>query len=514
MSSLVRKYYRTAKNAWNNYSEVQVWVREATSNDPWGPSSSLMLRIAREAESPANYHMMFTALWKRLTDYQHIKHVLKALVLIDYLLKHCHERFVADVRLRADVIRRLKNYKYFEDGRDIGAEVRHKAQAVMALLENRDLLEKERQIARETEGKIKGYSNEYAAYDDRADPFGAVSGNDERLQLEYYRDDSDQHNREEDHKSEVEDQDSSEERPKVVKKSSKKGKKGKKRRSSKKNSAAPQEAEQEREDEVEIDNNNPPNYGVQKDFFDETDEDEVDQNKPPVVARPKKAASSKPLQMDDFLSEIGNSKPMLFETDLVTGGYNSAAAAQFGWLAPANTQPVTNDELALFDIVPEKKPQADAKPVVDRAKTSQPDGFLFDFGEKHEPVTPFDEELKREPAAPVDPWDVAKEISLLDNLHETVEERQIKQNLQDKRERMRNGPKLKDLQKSAKQEQANVNPFDALVQGAPSADYTGQSIALVPAGNFQALVPAGYGYGYPPTMTYPPMHYDPYYRPY
>ncbi|PNI18568.1 EPN2 isoform 16, partial [Pan troglodytes] len=31
---------RQMKNIVNNYSEAEIKVREATSNDPWGPSSS------------------------------------------------------------------------------------------------------------------------------------------------------------------------------------------------------------------------------------------------------------------------------------------------------------------------------------------------------------------------------------------------------------------------------------------------------------------------------------------
>ena len=37
---------RTLKNVVKNYSDAQVKVREATSNDPWGPSSTLMSEIA------------------------------------------------------------------------------------------------------------------------------------------------------------------------------------------------------------------------------------------------------------------------------------------------------------------------------------------------------------------------------------------------------------------------------------------------------------------------------------
>jgi len=37
---------RQVKNMVKNYSEAEVKVREATSNDPWGPSSTLMSEIS------------------------------------------------------------------------------------------------------------------------------------------------------------------------------------------------------------------------------------------------------------------------------------------------------------------------------------------------------------------------------------------------------------------------------------------------------------------------------------
>jgi len=38
-------YYR--KNYTKGYSDIQAKVRNATSNDPWGPSGTLMDEIAR-----------------------------------------------------------------------------------------------------------------------------------------------------------------------------------------------------------------------------------------------------------------------------------------------------------------------------------------------------------------------------------------------------------------------------------------------------------------------------------
>ena len=47
MSKYVAKAaLRTAKNLSKGYSDIQVKVREATSNDPWGPSGQQMTELA------------------------------------------------------------------------------------------------------------------------------------------------------------------------------------------------------------------------------------------------------------------------------------------------------------------------------------------------------------------------------------------------------------------------------------------------------------------------------------
>jgi hypothetical protein len=101
---------------------------------------------------------MFNTLWKRLTDFYHIKHVNKALTLIDYLLKNGVERFVNDVKLRSDVLLKLCYYKYLKDGRECGVEVRNKATSILELLNDRDALMGSREMAISTKDKIRGFS--------------------------------------------------------------------------------------------------------------------------------------------------------------------------------------------------------------------------------------------------------------------------------------------------------------------------------------------------------------------
>ena len=56
------------KNIVNNYSEAEIKVREATSNDPWGPSSSLMTEIADLTYNVVAFSEIMSMIWKRLND--------------------------------------------------------------------------------------------------------------------------------------------------------------------------------------------------------------------------------------------------------------------------------------------------------------------------------------------------------------------------------------------------------------------------------------------------------------
>ena len=45
--NMTRQAMRVAKNYTKGYSDMQTKVREATSNDPWGPSGSQMNELAQ-----------------------------------------------------------------------------------------------------------------------------------------------------------------------------------------------------------------------------------------------------------------------------------------------------------------------------------------------------------------------------------------------------------------------------------------------------------------------------------
>ena len=84
---------RNIKNVAHNYTDAQVKVREATSNDPWGPSSTQMSEIADLTYNMVAFSEIMQMIWKRLNDHgKNWRHVYKALVLLEYLIKTGSEK--------------------------------------------------------------------------------------------------------------------------------------------------------------------------------------------------------------------------------------------------------------------------------------------------------------------------------------------------------------------------------------------------------------------------------------
>lgn len=60
---------------------LQIKVREATSNDPWGPSATIMAEVADLTYNVVAFSEIMQMIWKRLNDHgKNWRHVYKALV--------------------------------------------------------------------------------------------------------------------------------------------------------------------------------------------------------------------------------------------------------------------------------------------------------------------------------------------------------------------------------------------------------------------------------------------------
>uniref|UniRef100_A0A5F8HHY4 Epsin 3 n=1 Tax=Monodelphis domestica TaxID=13616 RepID=A0A5F8HHY4_MONDO len=147
---------RQVKNIVHNYSEAEIKVREATSNDPWGPPSSLMSEIADLTFNTVAFAEVMGMIWRRLNDSgKNWRHVYKALTLLDYLLKTGSDKVAHQCRENLYTIQTLKDFQYVDrDGKDQGINVREKVKQVMGLLKDEERLKQERTHALKTKERM------------------------------------------------------------------------------------------------------------------------------------------------------------------------------------------------------------------------------------------------------------------------------------------------------------------------------------------------------------------------
>lgn len=136
---------RQVKNMVKNYSEAEVKVREATSNDPWGPSSTLMSEISDLTYNIVALGEVMRMIWKRLNDHgKNWRHVYKSLVLLDYLIKNGNEKVAQQCKEHIVAIQTLKDFQHMEEQKDQGQSVREKAKQLVNLLRDDERLKQER----------------------------------------------------------------------------------------------------------------------------------------------------------------------------------------------------------------------------------------------------------------------------------------------------------------------------------------------------------------------------------
>ncbi|CAH1400635.1 unnamed protein product [Nezara viridula] len=136
---------RNIKNLAHNYSDAQIKVREATSNDPWGPSSTLMSEIADLTYNVVAFTEIMQMIWKRLNDHgRNWRHVYKALLLLEYLIKTGSEKVGQQCKENIFAIQTLRDFQYSDEGKDQGHNVREKAKQLVSLLKDEERLRNER----------------------------------------------------------------------------------------------------------------------------------------------------------------------------------------------------------------------------------------------------------------------------------------------------------------------------------------------------------------------------------
>ena len=81
-----KKYFRKAQNAVFNLTEMESKVREATNNEPWGASSTLMEQIAQGTFNFREREEIIGMIFKRFTEKtgSEWRQIYKALQLLEF----------------------------------------------------------------------------------------------------------------------------------------------------------------------------------------------------------------------------------------------------------------------------------------------------------------------------------------------------------------------------------------------------------------------------------------------
>ncbi|XP_063819690.1 epsin-3 [Pseudophryne corroboree] len=147
---------RQVKNIVHNYTDAEVKVREATSNDPWGPSTTLMAEIAQMTHSAEVHPEVMVMVWRRLNDSgKNWRHVYKGLTLLDYLIKNGSNKVVQDCHENLIAVQTLKDFQFLDkDGKDYGINVREKAKQIVSLLKDEERVKQERAQAQTTRRRM------------------------------------------------------------------------------------------------------------------------------------------------------------------------------------------------------------------------------------------------------------------------------------------------------------------------------------------------------------------------
>ncbi|KAI0464093.1 hypothetical protein LJB42_001694 [Komagataella kurtzmanii] len=158
----VKAYVRKAQNAVLNLSEMEAKVREATNNEPWGTSASLMNEIAQGTYNYRERSEIANIIFRRFTEKgaNEWRQIYKALQLMEYLIKHGSERFVDDARGNISLVTMLRNFQYIDSrGVDRGVNVRNRAKNLAKLLKDESAIRTERKKARESAKKFGAVTN-------------------------------------------------------------------------------------------------------------------------------------------------------------------------------------------------------------------------------------------------------------------------------------------------------------------------------------------------------------------
>ncbi|KAH8721536.1 hypothetical protein GQ44DRAFT_623074 [Phaeosphaeriaceae sp. PMI808] len=151
--------FRKAQNAVMNYTEMEAKVREATNNEPWGASSTMLQEIANATFNYQLLNEIMPMIYKRFTEKasEEWRQIYKALQLLEFLVKNGSERVIDDARSHVSLLKMLRQFHFIDqNGKDQGINVRNRAKELAELLSDVERIRSERKKSRANRNKFGG----------------------------------------------------------------------------------------------------------------------------------------------------------------------------------------------------------------------------------------------------------------------------------------------------------------------------------------------------------------------
>ncbi|EUC63378.1 ENTH domain protein [Rhizoctonia solani AG-3 Rhs1AP] len=171
----IKSMYNQAKNMVLNVSEMEAKVRDATNDDPWGASSTLMQEIAQGTFNFQHFNEIMPCIYSRFMEKEasQWRQIYKALQLLEYLIKHGSERVIDDARSHISMIKMLRNFHYIDDkAKDQGINVRNRAKVIAELLSDVEKIRLERRKAKANRNKYTGTGSDGLSFSSGGGRYG------------------------------------------------------------------------------------------------------------------------------------------------------------------------------------------------------------------------------------------------------------------------------------------------------------------------------------------------------
>ncbi|KAH3684930.1 hypothetical protein WICPIJ_004098 [Wickerhamomyces pijperi] len=133
-----RRWVRSIRNLSSSPEEIK--IKEATSNDSFGPTATELNDIAVLSNSPKELKKICQVLNKRLLDTsKNWRHILKSLTVILYCIVAGSLEFVSWTKSNAYILKTLQEFQ-IRGNDDLAQQIRSKATKISTLLEDCNLL--------------------------------------------------------------------------------------------------------------------------------------------------------------------------------------------------------------------------------------------------------------------------------------------------------------------------------------------------------------------------------------